>query len=85
VARICGAVPFLERFCHFEMEWILDNVTEFIELYKRKEIWDRKHPMHFNKIKKKQDAWKEMGKEINRAVNECKKKTEIIMSSNGKK
>jgi hypothetical protein len=26
-----------------------------------------------------------MGKEINRAVNECKKKTEIIMSSNGKK
>jgi len=35
---------------------------EFIELYKRKEIiWDIKHPMHCNKIRK-QDAWEEMGK-----------------------
>jgi len=34
---------------------------EFIELYKRKEIiWDPKHPMHCNKIRK-QDAWEEMG------------------------
>jgi hypothetical protein len=35
------------------MEWTQENVIEFIELYKRKEIiWDPKHPMHFNKIKK---------------------------------
>jgi hypothetical protein len=42
------------------MEWTQESVTEFIELYKRKEIlWDPKHPMRFNKIKKK-DAWEEM-------------------------
>jgi hypothetical protein len=39
------------------MEWTEENVIEFIERYKRKEIiWDPKHPMHFNKIKKK-NAW----------------------------
>jgi hypothetical protein len=44
------------------MEWIQENVIEFIELYKRKEIiWDTKRPMHFKKIKK-QDAWEELGK-----------------------
>jgi hypothetical protein len=41
------------------MEWNQRNVIEFIELYKRKEIiWDPKHLMHFNKIKKKHmDRW----------------------------
>jgi hypothetical protein len=39
------------------MEWTQENVIEFMELYKRKEIiWNPKHPMHFNKIGK-QDAW----------------------------
>jgi hypothetical protein len=43
------------------MEWTQENVVEFIELCKRKEkIWDPKHPIHFNKIKK-QDAWVEKG------------------------
>jgi hypothetical protein len=52
------------------MEWTQENVIEFIELYKRKEIiWDPKHPMHFNKIKK-QDAREELGKEMNRPVDE---------------
>jgi hypothetical protein len=31
--------------------------------------------MHFNKIKK-QDAWKELGKEMNGSVDECKYKIE---------
>jgi hypothetical protein len=63
------------------MEWTQENVIEFIELYKRKEItWDPKHPIHFNKIKK-QDAWKEMEKEMNRPVDECKKKMENLLSS----
>jgi hypothetical protein len=58
------------------MEWTQENVIEFIELSKRKEtIWDPKHPMHFNRIKK-QDAWKELGKVINRPVDECKNKME---------
>jgi len=48
------------------MEWSEGSVIELIELYKRKEIiWDPKHPMHFNKIRK-QDAWEELGKEMNR-------------------
>jgi hypothetical protein len=47
------------------VEWTPENVIELIELYKTKEIiWD---PMHFNKIKK-QDAWEELGKEMNRHV-----------------
>ena len=51
------------------------------ELYKRKEIiWDTMHPMHFYKIRK-QDAWEVVEKEMNRPVNECKKKTENLLSS----
>jgi hypothetical protein len=51
MVRICGAVPFLERFCHCEMELTQENIIEFIELYKRKEIiLGPKYPMHFNKI-----------------------------------
>jgi hypothetical protein len=38
VVRICGAVPFLERFCHREVEWAQESVIEFIEIYKRQAI-----------------------------------------------
>jgi len=63
MVSICGVVLFVEC-CYSEMDWTQENVIEFIELYKRKEIiWDPKHPMHFNKIKK-QDAWEELGKEM---------------------
>jgi hypothetical protein len=35
------------------MEWTQENVIEFIELYKRKEIiWDPKHPMNLKNIEK---------------------------------
>ena len=75
---LCG---FLSVFGKREMEWTQESVIEFIEHYKRKEIiWDPKHPMHFNKIRK-QDAWKELGKEVNRPVDECKKKMENLLSS----
>jgi hypothetical protein len=78
VVQICGDVPFLGRFCHCEVEWPQENDMEFIKLYKRKElIWD---PMHFNKIKK-QDAWEELRKEMNRPIDECKKKMENLLSS----
>jgi len=36
--------------------------------------------MHFNKIRK-QDAWEELGKEMNRPVDERKKKMENLLSS----
>jgi len=71
VVRICSAVRFLERFGNWEMGWTQENVIEFIELYKRKEIiWDPKHRMHFNKSRK-QDAWEELGREMNRPIGEC--------------
>jgi len=42
------------------MEWTQENVLDFIELYKRKEIiWDPKHPKHFHKIRK-QHSWEEL-------------------------
>jgi len=63
------------------MEWTQESAIELIELYKRKEIiMDLKHPMHFNKIRK-QGAWEELGKEMNRPVNECKKNVENLLSS----
>jgi len=61
-------VPFLERFGNSETERTQESAIELIELYKRKEIiQDPKRPMHFNKIRK-QDAWEELGKEVNRTV-----------------
>jgi hypothetical protein len=36
--------------------------------------------MHFNKIRK-QDAWEGLGKEMNRPVDEFKKKIENLLSS----
>jgi hypothetical protein len=63
------------------MEWTQESVIDFIERYETKEIiWDPKHPMHFNKVKK-QGAWEELGKEMNRSVDEIKKKMEILLSS----
>ena len=79
---MCSAVQFIEqRFGNCEMEWTQESVIECIEVYERKEIiWDPKHPMHFNKIRK-QDAWEELGKEVNRPVDECKKKMVNLLSS----
>jgi len=63
------------------MEWTQKSAIELIELYKRKEIiWDPKPPVHFNKIRK-QDAWEELRKEMNRPVDECKNKMENLLSS----
>jgi hypothetical protein len=71
VVQICSVVRFLERFGNCEMEWTEETVTEFIEIYKGKEIiWEPKHPLNFNKIRNR-DAWEELGKEMNRLVDEC--------------
>jgi hypothetical protein len=56
------------------MEWTQKSVIELIELNKRNEItWDPKNPMHFNKIRK-QDAWEELGKGMNRPSMSAKRK-----------
>ena len=55
------------------MEWTQESAVGLIELYKRKEIIrGPKYPMHCNKIRK-QDAWEELGKEMDRTVDGCKK------------
>jgi hypothetical protein len=60
------------------MEWIQESVIELIEIYRRRQImWDSKHPMHCNKIRK-QDAWEELAKEMNRPVDECKRKMDNL-------
>ena len=71
----------VERFGNWEMEWTQESAIELIEIYKRKEIiWSPKHPMHFNKITK-QDAWEELGKKMNRPVDEYNKKMKNLLSS----
>jgi hypothetical protein len=63
------------------MERTQENVIEFVEIYKRKLIiLGSKNPMHFNKIKK-QDTWEELGKELNKPVDEFKKKMDNLPSS----
>jgi hypothetical protein len=63
------------------MEWTQENVIEFMELYKRKEIiWNPKHPMHFNIIEK-QDAWENWKKKSTDPSMGAKKKMENLLSS----
>jgi len=65
---LCG---FLSVLVIVRWSGLRKSVIEFIELYKRKEIiWDPKHPMYFNKIRK-QDAWEDLGKEMKNPIEEC--------------
>ena len=81
MVQICSFVRFLERFCNCGIEWTEGSVIEFVELYKRQEIMcDPKHTLHLNKIKK-QDVWEELRKEINRPVDECRKRMKNLLSS----
>lgn len=63
------------------MEWNKEEVINFIEIYRKYELlWDPKHRDHYNKILK-QDAWEEIAKEVNRSVDECKKKMEYLLAA----
>jgi hypothetical protein len=63
------------------MEWSKEDVIKLIDQYRtRNVIWDPKNTDHFNKIKK-QDAWEEIAKEMNRSVDDCKKKMEYLLAS----
>jgi hypothetical protein len=63
------------------MEWSQETIIQFIdEIKKRPIIWDPKHPLHFNKVRK-QDVWEELATEMKRPVDECKKKMESLMSA----
>jgi hypothetical protein len=53
------------------MEWSQETIIQFIDEYKKRAIiWDPKHPLHFNKVRK-QDAWEELATEMKRPVDEC--------------
>lgn len=63
------------------MEWTQENTLHFIELYRRKEVlWNPGHPRYYNKISKN-DAWNELGAEMNTTGDECKKKMMSLLSS----
>ncbi|XP_063223261.1 uncharacterized protein LOC134531480 [Bacillus rossius redtenbacheri] len=63
------------------MEWSKEDQIKLIDLYKQQTvIWDPNNVNHFNKIRK-QDAWEEIGAEMDRDVDECKKKMESLLSA----
>lgn len=63
------------------MEWNKNDIIHFIEVYRKYElVWNPKHPAHFNKFRK-QDAWEEIAKELDRSVDECKKKMEYLLAA----
>jgi hypothetical protein len=63
------------------MEWTQENVIEFIERYKRKEIiWTQSTLCILTKLKKTR-CMGELGKELNRPIDECKKKMQNVLSS----
>jgi hypothetical protein len=63
------------------MEWSKELVIQLIDEYKKRDvIWNPKNTEHFNKIKK-QDAWEEIGNELNRSVEDCKRKMEYLLAS----
>jgi hypothetical protein len=58
------------------MEWSKECIIHLIDEYKKRDvIWNPQNTEHFNKIKK-QDTWVERGKELNRSIEECKRKME---------
>ncbi|PNF39635.1 hypothetical protein B7P43_G05676 [Cryptotermes secundus] len=63
------------------MEWSKESIIYLIDEYKKRDvIWNTRNTEHYNKIKK-QDAWEEIGKELNRSVEECKRKMEYLLAS----
>jgi hypothetical protein len=63
------------------MEWSKQDVIKLIDQYRtRNVIWGPKNTDHFNKIKK-QDAWEEIAKEMNRSADDCKKKMKYLSKS----
>ncbi|RXG68728.1 hypothetical protein Avbf_01717 [Armadillidium vulgare] len=62
-------------------QWSQEDSIELIEEYKKFEIlWDPKHNLHYNKIKR-QEAWEQVAGTINRSAEECKKKMEYLLSA----
>ncbi|GFR13851.1 MADF domain-containing protein [Trichonephila clavata] len=63
------------------MEWSQENLLKLIDLYKTKSLlWHPKHPDYFKK-KLKEDAWREIGNELNVSADQCKKKMVCLLAS----
>jgi len=56
------------------MEWSNVDCIQLIQEYQQEEVlWNPKHVFYFSKTKK-QDAWEEIGKKLNKNPEEVKKK-----------
>lgn len=67
------------------MEWNEQNTITFIEMYEQKPIlWYAKHPQYYNKLKRN-DAWKEIAKEIGFSGDECREKNCLVICNETRK
>ncbi|XP_045778182.1 uncharacterized protein LOC123880952 [Maniola jurtina] len=63
------------------MAWDKEKTLLFIEKYREiRELWDPKHPQHFNKIIK-QDGWVKLSDQFGITVEECQKKITSLLAS----
>ncbi|XP_017791992.1 PREDICTED: uncharacterized protein LOC108574005 [Habropoda laboriosa] len=63
------------------MELNKEETIKLIEVYRKWVlIWDPKHPDHYNKVRK-EDAWEEIGREIGKSPEQCKKKMEYLLAA----
>lgn len=63
------------------MEWSEEKTLLLIELYRAAELlWDAKHALHFNKLKK-HDAWEQIASAMETTAEECKRKMTAVLSS----
>ncbi|KAJ8877048.1 hypothetical protein PR048_021500 [Dryococelus australis] len=81
---VAGNVDQLKQICtevNCKMECSKEGQIKLIETYKQKiMIWDPDNPHLFNKSRK-QDAREDIRAELDRDVNECKKKMESLLSA----
>ncbi|CAI6376200.1 unnamed protein product [Macrosiphum euphorbiae] len=63
------------------MEWCNVDCIQLIQEYQQEEVlWNPKHAFYFSKTKK-QDAWEEIGKKLNKNPEEVKKKALSLLGS----
>jgi len=63
------------------MEWSNEACIELIQEYELKPVlWNPSHEYYFSKTKK-QEAWEEIAKNLNKDIEEVKKKAQSLLGS----
>ncbi|XP_075227000.1 uncharacterized protein LOC142327660 [Lycorma delicatula] len=63
------------------MEWPQERTLQLIELYKQTNVlWDPKNTSYFNK-QIKIEAWDEIARELEKPVDDCRRKMEYLLSA----